>query len=228
MQATQTRLLISSVIDYTLLGTDATENDVMGLCDAARHYGFAAVCVNPWYVRMAAERLAGSQVRVATVVGFPLGATTELVKAVEAAQAVAVGAQELDMVINVGALRSGHDRLVAQEIEAVVRAAGKALVKVILETSLLTEEEKVQGCRLASEAGAHFVKTSTGFGPGGATIGDVRLLRETVGTKMGVKAAGGIRDLATAKAMIDAGANRIGSSSGPAIAEEELAEMAGR
>jgi len=208
---------LARLIDHTLLKPEATEEQIRRLCAEARHYGFAAVCVNPWWVPLCVQELKGTGVKVATVIGFPLGATTTEAKAFEARQAVEAGAEELDMVINVGALKSGHLDRVQEDIAAVVRAAAGRVVKVILETGLLTDEEKVTACRLAVAAGAHFVKTSTGFGPGGATVADVRLMRQTVGDQVGVKASGGIRDHATAVAMVEAGASRIGASSSVAI-----------
>jgi len=208
---------LARLIDHTLLKPEATAEQIRRLCAEARHYGFAAVCVNPWWVPLCVQELKGTGVKVATVIGFPLGATTTEAKAFEARQAVEAGAEELDMVINVGALKSGHLDRVQEDIAAVVRAAAGRVVKVILETGLLTDEEKVTACRLAVAAGAHFVKTSTGFGPGGATVADVRLMRQTVGDQVGVKASGGIRDHATAVAMVEAGASRIGASSSVAI-----------
>lgn len=182
---------IAKYIDHTNLKATATRADIETLCAEARQYGFRAVCVNPSQVVNAVEFLAGSEVRVATVIGFPLGATTSLTKAREAEEAVAAGAAELDMVINIGALKEGRLDLVRDDIKAVVRAARGALVKVILETCYLTDEEKVLACRAAAEAGANFVKTSTGFGPGGATLEDVRLLRANIPPTMEVKASGG-------------------------------------
>lgn len=208
---------LARLIDHTLLKPEATEEQIRRLCAEARHYGFAAVCVNPWWVPLCVQELKGTGVKVATVIGFPLGATTTEAKAFEARQAVEAGADELDMVMNVGALKSGHLDRVQEDIAAVVRAAAGRVVKVILETGLLTDEEKVTACRLAVAAGAHFVKTSTGFGPGGATVADVSLMRRTVGDQVGVKASGGIRDHATAVAMVEAGATRIGASSSVAI-----------
>lgn len=209
---------LAPYIDHTLLKPGATEADILRLCDEARTYGFYAVCVNPYWVRTAAKRLEGTPVKVCTVIGFPLGATPTAVKVYETKQALSDGANEVDMVLNIGALKSGHESAVRDDIAAVVQAVeGKALVKVILETGLLTDEEKALACRLAKEAGAHYVKTSTGFGPGGATVADVRLMREVVGAEMGVKASGGVRDAQTARAMIGAGATRIGTSSGVAI-----------
>ena len=215
---TQVHEELAGMIDHTLLKPNCTENDIQKICAEARQYKFASVCVNPGYVALAAELLKGSNVKVCTVVGFPLGATTTATKAQETREAVANGAAEIDMVINVGALKSANNTLVRKDIEAVVEAAaGRAIVKVILETSLLTEEEKVRACLLSKYAGANFVKTATGFGPGGATIEDIALMRKIVGSEMGVKASGGIGDLQTAQAMIAAGANRIGASASVAI-----------
>ncbi|MEK7747201.1 MAG: deoxyribose-phosphate aldolase, partial [Elusimicrobiota bacterium] len=180
-------------------------------------YCFASVCVNPSYVAFCGRLLQGSSVKVCTVVGFPLGSTTPTVKAIEARDAIANGAQEIDMVINVGALKSGNDAFVREDIRAVREATRGRVLKVILETSMLTDAEKVRACRMAKEVGADFVKTSTGFGGGGATVEDIRLMRETVGPLMGVKASGGIRDCATAQAMISAGATRLGTSASVAI-----------
>ncbi len=210
---------VAHAIDHTLLKADATEEQIRKLCGEAREYEFASVCVNPGWVSLAAELLAGSPVKVCTVIGFPLGATTPTAKAIEARDAIANGATEVDMVINVGALKSGDDDLVRRDIEAVVNAArGQALVKVIIETALLSREEKVKACLLAKMAGADFVKTSTGFSTGGATVEDIALMRETVGPDMGVKASGGVGDRQTAEAMVAAGATRIGASASVAIA----------
>ncbi len=202
------------MIDHTLLKPEATYAQIAQLCDEARQYGFASVCVNATHVKRCAERLAGSPVKVCAVVGFPLGATVPEVKAYEAQQAIEDGATEIDMVINVGALKSKDDDRVARDIGAVVRMAriSGALVKVIIEAALLTDEEKATACQLAKEAGADFVKTSTGFGPGGATARDVELMRRVVGLKMGIKAAGGIRTREDAEKMVAAGATRIGAS----------------
>jgi len=209
---------IARFIDHTILKPDATEEEVRKLCLEAREYEFASVCVNPSYVPQAAAILSGSPVRITTVIGFPLGATTPTAKAIETRDAIANGADEIDMVINIGALKSGNDELVRKDIQGVVDASkGKAIVKVILETALLTNEEKVRGCLISKMAGANFVKTSTGFGPGGATVEDIALMRSTVGPEMGIKASGGIRDFKTAKAMVDAGATRIGASASVAI-----------
>jgi deoxyribose-phosphate aldolase len=210
---------ITPLIDHTLLKPEATESQVSKLCREAAEFGFASVCVNPWYVPLAARLLRGTPVRACTVIGFPLGANRTVTKNFEATQAVADGATELDMVINVGALKSGADELVEADIRAVVDAGtGDTLVKVILETALLDADEIVRACRLARDAGADFVKTSTGFGPGGATVEDVSLMRRTVGRSMGVKASGGIGTRQDAAAMIAAGATRIGASAGVRIA----------
>ena len=213
---------IASMIDHTLLKQDATGEQIDRLCAEAAEYHFASVCVNPYYVVRCVKNLKGTGVKVCTVVGFPLGATTMETKVFETLQAVASGAEEIDMVINVCALKSGHIRGVEQEIQAMAAAVeGKAILKVIIETCLLTDEEKVLACQIAKRCGADFVKTYTGFSTGGATVEDVDLMRRTVGPEMGVKASGGIRDYAKAKAMIDAGASRIGASAGIAIVEAE-------
>ena len=209
---------LARLIDHTLLRPDATRTQIEKLCQEAFEYRFASVCINPTWVQLAASLLRGTPVRVCTVIGFPLGAATTDIKAEEAADAIYRGARELDMVLNVGALKSGEDLLVLSDMQAVVRKARDiALVKVILETALLTDDEKIRACRLAQQAGADLVKTSTGFGPGGATEADVALMRRTVGPDLGVKAAGGIRDRETALAMIRAGATRIGASASVAI-----------
>lgn len=208
----------SAYIDHTLLKADAKQEEIMNLCAEARMYSFASVCVNPIWVKTAATALEGSSVKVCTVIGFPLGASTSEVKAFETKNAIQNGATEIDMVINVGALRGGDDESVKQDIAAVVQAAGdQALVKVIIETALLTEVEKRTACELAVVANADFVKTSTGFSSGGATVDDIKLMRAVVGPKTGVKASGGIRSLEDMKEMIEAGATRIGASSGVQI-----------
>lgn len=213
---------VPSLIDHTLLKPEATEGDVRRVCEEAAHFGFAAVCVSPFWVRVAAEALRDASVRVCTVIGFPLGANRLEVKLAEARAALGEGATELDMVLNVGALRSGFLDSVREEIAALAGAAhaSGAILKVILETCLLTREEKIMACRLAIEARADFVKTSTGFSTGGATVEDVRLLRETVGSGLGVKASGGVRTLAALQEMVRAGATRIGTSSGVGILRE--------
>ncbi|MBB5324760.1 deoxyribose-phosphate aldolase [Anoxybacillus tepidamans] len=215
---------IAKMIDHTLLKANTTKAQIVQLCEEAKQYGFASVCVNPTWVATAAELLKGTEVKVCTVIGFPLGANTPETKAFETKDAIEKGATEVDMVINIGALKDGNDELVERDILAVVEAAqGKALVKVIIETCLLTEEEKVRACRLAVRAGADYVKTSTGFSTGGATVEDVALMRQTVGRDIGVKASGGVRDLQGAEAMIEAGATRIGTSSGVAIVQGKTA-----
>jgi len=209
---------IAKYIDHTLLKPEATKEQIEKLCQEAKEYEFASVCVNPTWVSLASELLKGSSVKVCTVIGFPLGATTTETKVFEAKNAMEHGATELDMVINIGALKSRDDKLVKNDIQSVVEAAkGRALVKVIIETSLLTEEEKEKACRLSVEAGADFVKTSTGFSTGGATINDISLMRKVVGPDIGVKASGGVRSSEDAQQMIEAGATRIGASSGVAI-----------
>lgn len=209
---------LSKYIDHTLLKPEVTKEQILQLCREAKEYDFAAVCVNPTWVKLCAEQLAGTDVKVATVVGFPLGAATPEVKAFETKQAVGQGATEIDMVLNIGALKSGEKDLVKRDIASVVQAAGNlAIVKVILETGVLTDQEIIEASKISVDAGAHYVKTSTGFGPGGATVHHVKLMRETVGPNIGVKASGGVRDLETAKAMIEAGASRIGASAGVSI-----------
>jgi deoxyribose-phosphate aldolase len=208
---------IAAMIDHTLLKPEATPAQIEKLCAEAAEYHFASVCVNPVYIPLAARLLKGTGVKVCCVVGFPLGAIAPEQKAAEAASCAAMGAEELDMVIHVGAAKVGDWALVQRDIEGVVKAAAGHTVKVIIETCLLTDEEKVKACEAAKAAGAHFVKTSTGFSTGGATTHDIALMRKTVGPEMGVKASGGIRDYETAMAMIEAGANRIGASAGIAI-----------
>ncbi len=219
---------VASMIDHTLLKPDATSTDIQALCREASEYGFASVCVNPTWVAECSRLLRESSVKVCSVVGFPLGATTPDTKHYETRRVIFDGAREVDMVINVGALKSGVLRLVERDIEAVAapcREAG-AISKVIIEAALLTDDEKVTACTLAKAAGADFVKTSTGFGPGGATAADVALLRRVVGEEMGVKAAGGVRDLEGLKAMVAAGATRIGASAGVRIVQELRGEKA--
>ncbi|USK90847.1 deoxyribose-phosphate aldolase [Rossellomorea marisflavi] len=217
---------IANMIDHTLLKPEATKEQVEILCQEAKEYTFASVCVNPTWVAYAHELLEGTQVKVCTVIGFPLGASTPEVKAFETKDAIANGATEVDMVINIGALKSGDDALVKRDMEAVVAASkGKALSKVIIETCLLTDEEKVKACKLAVEAGADYVKTSTGFSTGGATVADITLMRKTVGPDIGVKASGGVRSLEDAQNMIEAGATRLGASSGVKIMQGLAAEF---
>jgi deoxyribose-phosphate aldolase len=206
---------IAKFIDHTALKANTTKEQVISLCNEAKEYQFASVCVNPTWVETSAQLLSGTGVKVCTVIGFPLGATTPETKAFETTNAISNGATEVDMVINIGALKDKNDELVEKDIRAVVDAArGKALTKVIIETSLLTDEEKVRACEVAVKAGADFVKTSTGFSTGGATIEDIKLMRQTVGPDIGVKASGGVRDTKGAEDMIEAGATRIGASAG--------------
>ena len=208
---------IGSMIDHTLLKSNATQEEVGKLCAEARKYTFASVCVNPSYVSLCAKLLRGCPVKVCTVIGFPLGSTTPTVKAIEARDAIANGADEIDMVINVGALKSGNDALVQDDICAVRAATVGKVLKVIIETAYLTKDEKIRACKMSKQAGADFVKTSTGFGPGGATAEDVALMRSVVGPDMGVKASGGIRDGKAAEDMIKAGATRLGTSASVGI-----------
>ncbi|MGM9923661.1 MAG: deoxyribose-phosphate aldolase [Bacillus sp. (in: firmicutes)] len=212
---------IASIIDHTLLKADARKEAIIALAEEAKQYKFASVCVNPTNVKLAAEILKDTpEVKVCTVIGFPLGASTPEVKAFETTNAIENGADEVDMVINIAALKDGDNELVERDIRAVVEAAkGKALTKVIIETCLLTDEEKVRACELSVKAGADFVKTSTGFSTGGATAADIALMRKTVGPKIGVKASGGVRSMEDANAMIEAGATRIGASCGVQLAQ---------
>lgn len=216
---------VAHFIDHTLLKPDATPQEITQLCHEALLYNFASVCVNPTHVKLAAQLLQGSEVKVCTVVGFPLGATPTEVKVFETQQALQDGAQEIDMVINIGALKGGDEALVERDITAVVRVShqGGALCKVIIETALLSDAEKITACQLAKQAGADFVKTSTGFSKAGATIQDVALMRRTVGPGVGVKASGGIRTLAEAQNMVAAGATRLGVSAGVKIVKEAQA-----
>jgi deoxyribose-phosphate aldolase len=220
---------VSAMIDHTLLKPDATRADIEKLCREAAEFHFATVCVNPTWVALAAAKLRASGVGVCSVVGFPFGATTPDVKHYETRRAIFDGATEIDMVINVGALKSGDLRVAERDVESVVAPCREARVlsKVIIEAALLTDEEKVTACTLAKAAGADYVKTSTGFGPGGATVADVALMRRVVGTEMGVKAAGGVRDLAGLKAMMAAGATRVGASAGVKIVQESKGQGVG-
>ncbi len=212
---------INQYIDHTLLKPDATEEQVKKLCLEAREYKFASVCVNPCHTELVKEELKGSGVRTCIVVGFPLGANMSEVKAFEAMKAIEKGASEIDMVMNIGALKEGNLRLVRKDVRSLVQTVGEwATVKVIIECCLLTDDEKKKACEIAVESGAHYVKTSTGFSSGGATLEDVRLMKETVGDKAKIKAAGGIRTLSQALAMIEAGADRIGASAGVSIMKE--------
>lgn len=211
---------MAKYIDHTILNADATEKDIQRICIEAKEYNFKTVCINPGWVDYAAHLLKGTDVGITTVIGFPLGANTSEIKAAEAKQAVEKGVSDVDMVINIGALKNEDYPTVLNDIKAVVNAVdGKAIVKVIIETSLLNKTEKIRVCELAKQAGADFVKTSTGFSTGGATLDDVKLMRATVGPKMGVKASGGVRSYEDAVAMIEAGATRIGASSGIAIVQ---------
>ncbi len=214
-------------VDHTMLKPNATQDEIAKLCEEAKSFCFASVCVNPSYVALSAQFLRGSGVKVCTVVGFPLGSTTPTVKAIEARDAIANGADEIDMVINIGALKSGNDAMVYDDIKAVREATRGKVLKVILETSLLSNEEKVRACAMAKKAGADFVKTSTGFGGGGATVEDIKLMRQTVGPLMGVKASGGIRDAKGAADMIAAGATRLGTSASVAIVTDAKADGKG-
>lgn len=214
---------IAKYIDHTVLGANATRDKIVQICNEAREYRFASVCVNSCWVPECARQLKGTEVSVCTVVGFPLGAMSTAAKAFEAKQAIADGAHEVDMVINVGWLKNHDDQLVQDDIAAVKAACRSKTLKVIIETCLLTDEEKARACRIAKAAGADFVKTSTGFSTGGATVEDVRLMRKTVGPSMGVKASGGIHSYEEAVAMVEAGASRIGASCGVAIVEGQNA-----
>ncbi len=219
---------IARYIDHTLLKPEASKEDVKKICAEAKEYGFFSVCVNGANVAFAYDLLKETDVKVAAVVGFPLGAMTSEAKAFETKNVIENGAKEIDMVINVGALKEGKVDEVLKDIKAVVDAAGSdAIVKVIIESCLLTDEEKVLACKLSKEAGAHFVKTSTGFNTGGATVEDIKLMRQTVGPEMGVKASGGVRDLRTALDMIEAGATRIGASASVSIAKDEKGNTEG-
>lgn len=211
---------LARMIDHTILKADASKEKVMEICKEALQHNFASVCINPGNVKLVAEMLKGSQVKVCTVIGFPLGASTTAVKAFETEDAIKNGAEEVDMVINIGKLKDKDYDYVRADIEAVVNAAkGKALTKVIIEACLLTDEEKVMACKLSKEAGADYVKTSTGFSTGGAKASDIKLMRETVGPNLGVKASGGVHDYAGAMEMIENGASRIGASASIAICE---------
>ncbi len=215
---------IASMIDHTLLKPDATADQIAQLCYEARKFNFASVCVNPTHVKLCAELLQGASAKVCTVIGFPLGASAPEVKAFEAQTALKDGATEIDMVINIGALKAGDLTLVARDINEVVKVGhgGGAIVKVIIETALLNDEEKVTACLLSKEAGADFVKTSTGFSGGGATVEDINLMRKVVGPNMGVKASGGVRDFEDAQNMVNAGATRLGASAGVKIVQGML------
>lgn len=214
---------INKYIDHTLLKADSVQSQLDQLIEEAKAYDFASVCVNPCWVAYAAKALKGTDVKVCTVVGFPLGATTSATKAFETKDAIENGADEIDMVINIGLLKQGDYQAVEDDMRAVVEASGDKLVKVIIEACLLTDDEKVKACQLAVNAGVDFVKTSTGFSTGGATVSDVKLMRQTVGPNIGVKAAGGARSLEDALAFVEAGATRIGTSAGVTIMKGEVA-----
>lgn len=216
---------LAKYFDHTILKPDTKKEDVIRVCNEAKEYDFFSVCVNPYYVSLVNENLKGSDVKVTSVIGFPLGASISEVKAFEATKAIEDGADEIDMVINIAALKNKEYDYVEKDIKAVVDACkDKALLKVIIETCLLTDEEKVKACELSKKAGADFVKTSTGFSTGGATVEDVALMRKTVGPDIGVKASGGVRDKEKANAVIEAGATRIGASSSIKIVEGEVAD----
>ncbi|WP_408033918.1 deoxyribose-phosphate aldolase [Thermotomaculum hydrothermale] len=218
---------ISHLIDHTLLKPDATVQDVVNLCMEAKKYNFASVCINPCFVKTAAEVLSGTNVKVCTVIGFPLGATTKEAKAFEAKQAIENGAEEVDMVINIGFLKSKKYNDVLEDIKAVRGVSKGKVLKVIIETCYLTEAEKIKACELSKEAGADYVKTSTGFGKGGATVEDILLMRKVVGRDLGVKASGGIRDFEKALEMVKAGATRIGASASVKIVNKEKSDSKG-
>ena len=218
-------MLSTKLFDHTILKADATRKNVKRVCDEAMAYSFCSVCVNSYYVPYVANLLHGSDVKICSVVGFPLGAMSTRAKALEAKIAVMDGADEIDMVINVGALKDRDYSVVLEDIKAVKEACGEHILKVIIETCLLTDDEKVKACELAKEAGADFVKTSTGFSSAGAKVEDVRLMRETVGSDMGVKASGGIHDKEFAKELVDAGANRLGTSATIEIVESAFYDM---
>lgn len=215
---------LNKYIDHTVLKADTSKAKVQQIIDEAIQYDFMSVCINPTWVSFAAKQLATTDVKVCTVIGFPLGANTSAVKAFEAADAIKHGADEVDMVINIGAAKDGDWDLVESDIQAVVDASGDVLTKVIIETSLLTDEEKIKACQAAVRAGADFVKTSTGFSTAGATVSDIALMRQTVGPDMVVKASGGVRSIADAQAMIDAGATRLGTSNGVDIMKGNVAD----
>ncbi len=215
---------IAEMIDHTLLKANATQEEIGKICEEAKKYHFASVCVNPAYVSLSSQLLKGSRVMVATVIGFPLGSTTPTVKAIEARDAMANGADEIDMVINIGALKSGNDKLVFDDIRAVREATIGKTLKVIIEASALNDKEKVRACEMAKRAKADFVKTSTGFGSGGATVEDIVLMRATVGSEMGIKASGGIKNAEVAESLIKAGATRLGTSASIAIVSGGIAK----
>ena len=215
---------IASIIDHTLLKANVSKIDIIRLCEEAKKYKFAAVCINPYYVGLAKENLKKTNIKIATVVGFPLGSTTKIAKLIETRDVIAQGADEIDMVINISALKSGDEFYVFDEIKSLREATYGKILKVIIETAYLSREEKIKACKIAKEANVDFVKTSTGFAPQGATVEDVKLMKTVVGNKIGVKASGGIKDLKTAIEMIKAGATRIGTSSGVAIIKGKSGE----
>lgn len=219
---------LAKYIDHTVLKADTPRDAVLKVCKEARDNGFFSVCINPYYVSLVKTELNGTDVKVCSVIGFPLGANTSVIKAMEAKQAIADGADEIDMVINLAALKNGDLDIVESDIRAVAEVcSGKALLKVIIESCLLTDSEKVTACELSVKAGADFVKTSTGFSTGGATVEDIRLMRKTVGPDIGVKASGGVRDRETALALVEAGASRIGASASVSIVKGEQATQSG-
>ena len=218
-------MLATKLFDHTILKADATKEDVKKVCEEAMAYSFCSVCINSYYVPYVAELLHGSDVKICTVVGFPLGAMSTRAKALEAKIAVMDGADEVDMVINIGALKDKDYDVVLEDIKAVKEACGNALLKVIIETCLLTDEEKIKACELSKEANADFVKTSTGFSTAGAKVEDVRLMRDTVGNDMGVKASGGIHDKEFANALVEAGASRLGTSATIKIVESAFYDV---
>jgi len=211
---------LAKIFDHTNLKPEATKEDIKNLCEEAIKYNFGAVCINPTNIKIAKQFLNGTEVEICTVIGFPLGATLSEVKAFETRKAIEKGANEIDMVINIGAMKSGNYKLVEDDIAAVVQAAGGKLTKVILETCFLTNDEIIKACEISQKAGADFVKTSTGFGPAGAKVEHIKIMRQTVGESMGVKASGGIRDYETVRKIIEAGASRIGASSSIKIIEQ--------
>lgn len=213
---------IAKLIDHTCLKPDASAETIEKLCEEALEYGFYSVCVNPYYVRLAEKKLSNSTVRICSVVGFPLGATTKKQKAFEASELIKMGAHELDMVINIAAIKEGENLYASEEISEVKAAAGAVPLKVIIETGLLTYEEKIRACEAVVKAGAQFIKTCTGFSNGTATLEDIKLIRETAGALIGIKASGGIKSYETAIALVEAGATRIGSSQSVAIVQEEM------
>lgn len=215
---------LAAYIDHTLLKPDATENQILKICQEAKEFSFFGVCVNSSWLPLVVSQLSGTSVKPVAVIGFPLGTANTLSKAFEAEWCVKNGAQEIDMVIHVGKLKDRRDDEVVEDIRSVVKASHPAIVKVILETALLTEEEKVRACKLAVQSGAHFVKTSTGFGGGGATVEDIRLMRTTVGPQIGVKASGGVKTAEQAWALIEAGATRLGTSSGVSLAQGQKSQ----